>query len=522
MSFNWQDSLAELGRRQAAAQRLGGPERVARQHAQGRLTIRERIDMIADHFTEVGELAGFPVRDSSGKQIGTSASSYVCGLGEIDGRPVALGGEDFTVRAGAPQTYLDRYKGGMGGFIEDLAHEYRIPAVLFMEGIGGDVSAQDEVGHSYLVSSMSWKRSIGLLNEVPVLVAVLGAAAGGTAGRAVLSHFSVISQGSVLFAGGPPVVRRALGQEVDKHQLGGAKVHTSESGAIDNLARDEADAIDQIKRVLSYLPQNVWELPPRGPQSDPADRLCERVMSLVPENRRRGYRMAAVMADVVDAESLFEIGPDWGKAVVTAFARIDGIPVGLIGNNPMHMAGALDAAAAEKQVRFTDLCSTFHLPIINFVDVPGFMVGPAAERANVVRWGMRAIQSLVEADVPIVTIHVRKAYGMAVSATSDPDALGLRIAWPSVEWGDMPIEGGVEAGFRSEIEKATDPDAFRREIEERMLREANPWKTVEAFGVEMMIDPRQTRRVVARFLNASLHAMRTKIGPRAKPWAIRP
>lgn len=522
MTFTWDSALDRLARAQEIAAGLGGAERIERQHRQGRLTIRERIAAMTSDFTEVGEFASFSVRDSNGNNVGQLPSSYVCGLAEIDGRKVALGGEDFTVRAGAPQTYLDRYKGGGGGFVEDLAHQYRIPLILFMEGIGGDVSAQDEVGHSYLVSSMSWKRSLDLLGEVPVLVAVLGAAAGGTAGRAVLSHFSVISDGSVLFAGGPPVVRRALGREVDKHELGGARMHTSVSGAIDNLVTDESEAFDQIKTVLSYLPQNVWEMPARGDRTDPIDRSCDEILSIIPENRRRPYRMADVMAVVADRDSFFEMGPGWGRSVITAFARIDGIPVGLVGNNPMHLAGALDESAAEKQIRFTDLCSTFHLPIVHFVDVPGFMVGPDAERAGVVRWGMRAIQALVDAEVPVVTIHVRKAYGMAVSATSDPDSLGLRIAWPSAEWGDMPIEGGVEAGFRREIERADDPEQFRREAEERLLAESDPWKTVEAFGMEMMIDPRRTRAVVAKFLDAGLHAMRTTLGPREKPWSPRP
>ncbi|MER5619989.1 carboxyl transferase domain-containing protein [Streptosporangium sp. NPDC002544] len=522
MAFTWESALEELRRRHEEARRLGGAERVERQHTQGRQTIRERIGQIADNFTEVGEFATFPIRDAAGTQIGTLPSSYVCGLGTVDGRQVAIGGEDFTVRAGAPQTYLDRWKGGMGGFVEDLAHEYRIPLILFMEGIGGDVSAQDEKGHSYLVSSMSWRRSFELMSQVPVLVAVLGSAAGGTAGRAVVSHFSVISKGSVLFAGGPPVVRRALGQTVDKHELGGAEMHTSVSGAMDNLAEDEVDAIDQLRRVLSYLPQNVWELPARGDRSDPVDRSCDELLKIIPENRRRPYKMREVMRTIVDRDSLFEMGPGWGRAVITAFARIDGIPVGVIGNNPMHLAGALDGAAAEKQIRFVDLCSTFHLPIVYLVDVPGFMVGPEAERRGVVRMGMRAIQSITEAEVPVVTVHVRKAYGMAVSATSNPDALGLRIAWPSSEWGDMPIEGGVEAGFRREIEQAEDPEAFRRQAEERLLALADPWKTVEAFGMEMMIDPRRTRKVVADFLNAGLHAMRSRVGPSDRRWRMRP
>jgi acetyl-CoA carboxylase carboxyltransferase component len=522
VSFRWEDALAELERRRQASRQHGGPERVARQHAAGKLTIRERIGRLCGRFHEVGGLATFPLKDASGRDLGLLPSSYVCGLGEVDGRLVAVGGEDYTVRAGAPQLYLDRLKGGMGGFIEDLAHEYRIPLLLLMEGIGGDVAAQDQKGHSYLVSSFSWKRCYDLLSEVPVLVAVVGPAAGGTAGRATLSHFSVITRSSVLFAGGPPVVRRALGMDVDKHELGGAEMHTTVSGAIDNLAADEEAAFGQLRTVLSYLPQNVWQLPSRGDRSDPADRPGDELLKIVPENRRRAYDPRRIIAVVFDHGAFFEMGPGWGRAVITGFARLDGIAVGVIASNPMVLGGALDGPAAEKQVRFVDVCSVFHLPIVYFVDVPGFMIGPAAERGNVVRKGMRAIQSLIEAEVPVVTIHVRKAYGMAVSATANPDTLCLRLAWPSAEWGDMPIEGGVEAGYRREIEAAPDPQAFRREVEQRLLAAADPWKTVEAFGVESMIDPRETRAVVAAFLNASLHALATRLGPQRRRWTMRP
>jgi len=522
MTFTWQGALDELARRRAAAQELGGPERIARQHASGKLTIRERIDRLCEDFQEVGGLAAFPETDSAGNVVGTLPSTYVCGLGTVDGRPVAIGGEDFTVRAGAPQMYLDRMKGGLGGFVEDLAHEYRIPLLLLDEGIGGDVASQDAKGHAYLVSSVSWRRSFELLTEVPVLTAVVGPAAGGNAGRAVLSHFSVMTEGSVVFAGGPPVVKRSLGLDVDKHDLGGIEVHTRLSGTIDNPARDEEDAFAQLRRVLSYLPQNVWELPPRGDRSDPVDRVADELLEIVPENRKRAYDPSLVVEAIVDRESFFAMGPDWGRAVLTGFARIDGIPIGVVASNPMVSGGALDGAAAEKQIRFVDLCSVFHLPILYLCDVPGFMVGPEAERGNVVRLGMRAIQSLITAEVPVITIQVRKAYGMAVSATAVPDRLGLRLAWPSGEWGDMPIEGGVDAGFRREIEEADDPAARRREIEARLLEAASPWRTAEAFGVEDVIDPRETRPVVARFLNAALGGLATALGPQRRRWSVRP
>lgn len=522
MSFTWKEALEELDRRRAEARKLGGERRIDRAHDQGRLTIRERIDRAATAFHEIGEFATYDDVDATGTLRSQLPASYVCGLAEFAGRPVALGGEDFTVRGGAPQTYLDRLKGGLGGFVEDLAHEYRIPLVMFMEGIGGDVAAQAEKGHAYLVSSMSWKRSYELLSEVPVLAMVSGAAVGGTAGRTVLSHFSVMTKDSVMFAGGPPLVKRALGVDVDKYELGGAKIHTGISGAIDNLAKDEDDAISQMHTVLGYLPQNVWEMPPRGERTDPVDRRLDELLDIIPENRRQPYHAANMVRTVVDQDSFFEIGAKWGKSVVTGYARMDGIPVGIVASNPRHLGGALDAAAAEKQVRFVDTCSTFHLPIVYFVDVPGFMVGPNAERGNVVRWGMRAIQSIVEAEVPVVTIQVRKAYGMAVSATSSPDSLSLRIAWPTAEWGDLPVEGGVEAGFKREIAAADDPEEYRRHAEQRMLALADPWRTAEAFGVESMIDPRDTREIVCAFLNASLHKIRSSLGPQQRRWSLRP
>jgi acetyl-CoA carboxylase carboxyltransferase component len=520
--FTWARALQEIDRRGQLARKLGGAERIERRRAQGFNTIRERIDLLTDRFHEIGEFAKFVERDADGNQVEELPSSYVCGLGEIDGRPVAVGGEDFTVRGGVPGlTFLDRMKGGMGGFVEDLAHEYRIPLLLFCDGIGGDAAAIDDKGHAYLVSSMSWRRIYEVMSEVPVVTGVLGAAAGGTGGRAVVSHFSVISKGSVLFAGGPPVVKRSLGIDVDKHQLGGAEMHTSVSGSIDNLAEDEDDAIGQMRRFLSYMPQNVWELPPRGPRDDPPDRREQSLMEVVPENRRRPYAMRKIIEGVVDRDSFFEVGARWGRAVITGLARLDGIACGIVASNPKVLAGALDGDAADKQVRFFDVCSTFHLPIVYFVDVPGFMVGPDAERGNVLRKGMRAIQALVEVDVPVITVHIRKAFGMAVSATSDPDALGLRIAWPSAEWGDMPIEGGVDAAFRREIEAAEDPAAFRAEAEARLFAAADPWKTVEAFGIESMIDPRDTRPTLCAFLNASLNALGTHLGPPRKQWTMR-
>ncbi|GAA5108303.1 acyl-CoA carboxylase subunit beta [Haloechinothrix salitolerans] len=506
VGFSWEAELRQFDVRRERARKLGGERRVNRQREQGRYTIRERIEKIAESFSEIGEFAVYHEYDALGNKLGTLPSSYVCGLAKVDGRYVALGGEDFTVRGGAPQTYLDRMKGGTGGFIDDLAHDYKIPLMLFVEGVGGDVAGQEEKGHAYLNNSISWNRCFEVLSEVPVLSMVSGVAVGAASARALASHFSVITKDSVLITGGPPLVRRALGIEIDKFDLGGAKLVTS-IGAVDNLAEDEDDAMNQMRRVLSYLPQNAWQLPERAPCTDPVTRRAPELLEIIPENRRQAYRASRVIQAVVDQDSFFEIGSRWGKSLTTGLARIDGIPIGVLANNPQSLGGAMDAAACDKQVRLISLCNTFHLPILYFVDVPGFMVGPQAEKDNTLRWGLKAMESIISATVPVVTIQVRKSYGLAVSATSNPEKLGLRLAWPSGEWGDLPIEGGVEAAYRREIEASENPEQLRAEIEARMGALVDPWRTAEAFGVEHMIDPRATREIVATFFEASLGSM---------------
>ena len=519
MQFSWEEARAELARRRKIALEHGGPDAVARQRAAGRGLARERVDALVDpgSFTEIGTLAQFHELNEQGERLPPVASSAVVGLAKVDGRPVAVSSQDFTVGAGGGGK-LDRDKGGtLGGFAEDLALEYKIPILYSLEGVGGGVSMLQAGGHALVVSTHSWGPAFQLMQEVPVLAAVCGAAAGGVAGKAVLSHFSVITRKTgVLFAGGPPVVRRALGRDISKFELGGAEMHTTVSGAIDNIAEDEVDAMQQMRRVLSYLPLNAWETAPYVANDDPPERRCDEVETIVPMNRRRMYEARKLIEAVVDQGTFFEIGPDWGKAVRLGLARLGGRPVGVISSNPMHIGGALDGAAADKQTRFIEFMDTFHLPIVYFVDCPGFMIGPDAERGGVVRKGMRAIQALLEADVPVVTVHTRKAYGMAIQATSNPHKLGLRLAWPSAEWGDMPVEGGVEAAFRRAIAAAPDPDAYRKEIEERLLAEASPWKTAEAFGIEEMIEPGETRMYINRFLEASDGLVRSKLGLRPR------
>ncbi len=514
--FTWEEARKEIQRRRERALQHGGLEAVARHRKSGRRTIRERIDEFADDgsFVEIGTLATHSRRDGEGNIVEVTPYGYVMGLAKVDGRSVALGGQDFTVQGGSDTLSLSRSKGGMGGFVEQMAHEYRIPLILFVEGAGGGVEHDEarppEVGGQD-------QSSFQLLGEVPVAAAAMGPCAGFAAGRVVISHFSVMTRETAcLFAGGPPLVERALGMKINKFELGGAQIHTRRSGLVDNVAVDEVDALNQLKRFLGYMPQNVWEMPPFQPTDDPPDRRDEILLKLIPEDRRRSYDIHEVIGIILDRDSFFEISPDWGKCLVAGLGRLGGFPVGILASNPLHLGGALDAAGSQKQTRFIELCDTFHIPLIYLADVPGFMIGPAAEEEGTLRKGMRAMQAMSEATVPVISVHMRKGYGMAYDTTFNPHRLHLRLMWPTAETGSLPVEGGVAAGFRREIESAPDPKARRAEIEARLLEESSPWTLAESFALEEMVDPTETRGYIYHFIEAVQGAIKANLGPKPR------
>ena len=520
--MSWKSSIDELNQRRQWAEAQGGAANVKRQHAQGRLTIRERVDSLIDagSFQEIGKLTGAETFDGNQVEHVTPAP-YVMGLASIDGRPVAVGGEDFTVRGGTTAR-LDKRKGGQGGFVEDLAHQYRIPLVNLIDGAGGSVTSAKNRGHAVFPGVDSFDRSIDLMGEVPVVSAVLGSAAGGPAGRAILSHWSVmVKDTSQIFAAGPAVVERSLGQKISKEDLGGPQVAVDQAGAIDNVADTEEECFEMVRRFLSYMPQNVWELPPVTVCDDPADRCEDALLSIVPEQRRRAYNMRELIALVVDRDSVFEVQPSFGKALITCLARLDGHPVGIIANNPMVYGGAMDGPAARKQVRFIEMCDTFHIPMVFFVDVPGFMVGLQAEREGVLRDGMRAVYAASQATVPVVTLVIRKCYGMAGMATCHKRGLEFRVAWPSAEWGSLPVEGGVAVAYRREIANADDPKAREKALEDELHAYSSPMRAAAAFAVEDILDPRETRPYLCRFVGLAQDRMRTALGPKYRT-GVRP
>jgi acetyl-CoA carboxylase carboxyltransferase component len=326
---------------------------------------------------------------------------------------------------------------------------------------------------------------------------------------------------SQVFAAGPPVVERSLGQKIDKEALGGAALAADLAGTIDHVAKDEAECFELIRRYLGYMPQNVWELPPVVRTGDPVDRCEDGLKDIVPRNRRRPYDMRKIVRWIADRDSVFELQPTFGKAVITSLARMNGRVVGIIANNPMVYGGAIDVKAARKQTHFVELCDCFHIPIVFLVDVPGFMVGRDAEAAATLREGMRSVYVSLQATVPMYTVVIRKCYGMAGMGATDKNGLDLKIAWPSAEWGSLPIEGGVAAAFRKEIAAAADPRAREAEIEATLRADASPFKTAEAFGVEEIIDPRETRPYLCRFIDAAQARLATQVGQKPK-YGVRP
>jgi acetyl-CoA carboxylase carboxyltransferase component len=494
--MTWEPELEELRRRRRLAERMGGEERVARQRAAGKLDVRERVARLLDpgSFHETGGLAGVGTYGEDGALEDFLPANMVVGQGRIEGRRAVVQADDFTVRGGAADAAIWQKM----VWAERAAHELRVPLVRLVDGTGGggSVKTLETMGFSYVPPLPGFDVAVENLSRVPVVAAALGPCAGLGAARVVLSHFSVIVRDSAqLFVAGPPVVAAAMGESPDKEQLGGARAQTR-AGAVDNEAADEDDALHQLRRFLSYLPGSAWEPPPLVAPTDLDDRREEELLSIIPRERRRTYDMRRIVGLVVDRGSFFEVGRRYGGSAVTGLARLGGRPVGVLASDPKHYGGGLTADAAEKLARFVDVCDAFRLPVVNFVDQPGFVIGTHAERAGTMRRGARLLAAVHQARVPWCSILVRKVYGVAGAAHGNGARLNLRYAWPSGDWGSLPIDGGIEAAYRRELEAAEDPVALRAEIEERLNAVRSPFRTAERFSVEEIIDPRDTRPIV--------------------------
>ena len=511
--MSWKPEVDEIERRRALAREQGGPESLKRQHEKGRLSIRERIDAVLDPgtFEDQGPIAGY-MEDGDG---GFTPANFVLGFGKIDGRLCVIGGEDFTIKGGSPSEAGLR----KSVYAEELAVKYRVPLIRLHEGGGGSVGGTGKASVGSPVFQPPRFRSVAqAMASVPVASAALGPVAGLPASRLVASHFSVMSRKTAqILIAGPAVVERALGEKKTKEELGGAEVHTR-NGTVDNGVDDEPGAFAQIRQFLSYLPANVWELAPVRETGDPADRRDEELLEIVPRDRRKAYEIRRLLAHVLDRDTFFEMGAGYGQGQVTGLARINGQPVGVLANDCYYYAGSMTAEGSHKVRRFVELCETFHLPIVSFVDEPGFMIGSASEKAATIRHGTAAVLTVAMSSVPWACIMVRKSFGVAQVAHYGPDAYVL--AWPSAETGALPVEGGVAVAFHREIAAAEDPEAKRRELEEQMAAKLSPFPRAESFSVHDVIDPRETRPLLSAWVERIQPLLPPLLGPSAFP--VRP
>ena len=519
--MSWDKEIAEIHQRRTMAKQHGGPEAVARHHAKGRMTLRERIDGLIDpgSFKETGMGAGGSEKDEHGNLTGFTPSNFILGFAQINQRPCIVGGEDFTIGGGSPTVAGLR----KSVYTEELACRYKVPLIRLHEGGGGSVlGASGKKGGGPVGKSVAaaprFKSVAEAMAMVPVASAALGPVAGLPAARLVASHFVTMSRDTAqILIAGPAVVERALGISMSKEELGGAAVHAA-NGVVDAVAETEAEALAQIRTFLGYMPQNVWELAPIVDTNDPSDRVEEKLAGIIPRNRRKAFDMRKLIAAVADVGSFFEMGRKYGPGQITGLARMNGQSVGILANDGRFYAGAMTSEGAQKVRRFIEICDTFHLPMISLIDEPGFMIGPEAESGGAIRYGTSAVLAAATYSAPWAAVLVRKNYGVASAAHYGPDAYVL--AWPSAEMGALPLEGGVAVAFGREIAAAADPEAKRKELEDELAARLSPFPRSESYNFHELIDPRETRPMLCDWIRLVQPLLPQLLGP--QHFGIRP
>ncbi|KAF5370356.1 hypothetical protein D9758_006907 [Tetrapyrgos nigripes] len=504
VSNDWSDALSELRNQQKLAHNPPPDDPgYVRQKQNGKLHVRERLAALLDRdsFQEIGSITGQPSYDeASGSLKSFLPTNLIMGWGRVRGRKVFVTADDFSVRGG----HADGGIGGKAPYGEAQARKARIPLIRLLDGSsgGGSVTTSAFIsdlstGATYIPGLAGLGQSMDTMAIVPVTSALLGPVVGLGAAKAVIGHFSVMVKGlSQLFAAGPPVVKQATFEDLTKEQLGGWEIH-ARNGTVDNVASSELDAFEQIRTFLSFLPSSVFALAPSLHAStgyDSPDRREEELLRIIPTRRGRPYDIRRLIRLVVDKPAanagdtaFFEIGATWGQNIVVGLARL---------------SGAIDAFGSQKTARFVNLCDQFNIPILNLIDQPGFAIGSLAERIATIRHGASAIAALYHACVPIYTIIIRRAFGVAGSGFTDPeDGKNTRVAWPSADWGSLPLEGGIEAAYKRQLDAAAAESSEAKEklIQDLLIRfedVRSPLRTANKFGVEEVIDPRDTRPLV--------------------------
>ena len=506
---------------------------VVRQRSRGKLTCRERIDLLLDDgtFREVGSIAGFASYDDEGAITAFTPANHVGGWGKIEGRSAIVCADDFTSRGG----HADGAIGAKSGYLDRLALEMRTPSIRLLDGSSGGgsvaamVPAQKKEGEStakessgaikagrprvaggggsFLPGHLGSAMYTEQLATVPVVNMLLGSVVGIGAAKAVLGHFSVMVRDiAQLFVAGPPVVQHAMGYDITKEDLGGWHIHCR-NGSVDNLAEDEEEAAQLTRRFLSYLPSSVYETPPVLPprSDDPPGRREEELFTLIPRKRTTTFDMRKAIRLMADKDSFFEVGPLWATDQITGFARFNGHPLGVIASNSQHAnGGALTADGCSKLTRHLDLCDLFHLPVLNLVDNPGFAVGLEHEITGTIRRGGEWMVAFSQVTVPIFTVVMRRSFGVAGNNYATPRSRpSVRVAWPAADVGGIPPEGGIEAAYKRQLAEAEDPRALRDELMARIESARGPVGPLSKFQIEELVDPRDTRRLICEWLETA-------------------
>ena len=492
------ERIERLERMRAEARLGGGPARIERQHAWGKLTARERLELLLDAGSFV-ELDAFVTHRAT--EFGLDRQRFlgdgvVTGHGTIDARLVFVFSQDFTVFGGSlSEAYAEKICK-----IMDLAMKVGAPVI----GLNDSGGARIQEG----VASLGGYAEIFLRNVlasgvVPQISVILGPCAGGAVYSPAMTDFTVMVEGtSYMFVTGPNVVKAVTHEEVDSEALGGAGVHTGRSGVAHLAARDEAEALEHVKRLLSHLPQNNLADVPRVPTQDPPDRMDPDLDTVVPDDPQKPYDMHDVLRRVVDDGDVLEIQPAWAANIIIGFARIGGRAVGIVAQQPSVLAGALDIDASVKAARFVRTCDAFNVPLVTFVDVPGFLPGVAQEHGGIIKHGAKLLYAYCEATVPKVTIITRKAYGGAYDVMSSKHIRGdMNFAWPTAEIAVMGAEGAVNIIFKDAIAGAEDPVGMRKRLVAEYEQEfSSPYVAAARGYIDEVILPRETRPRLVRAL----------------------
>jgi propionyl-CoA carboxylase beta chain len=491
-------SHVALAERDERALKGGGAERTKKQHAAGKLTARERIDALLDpsSFVEIGRFVAQRPTDFGAEQAGIPGDGVVTGHGLVDGRPLFVYAQDFTVFGGSlGSAHAEK-------IVRLMDHALRLGAPVVGLCDSGGARIQEGVASLAGYADLFLKNTLAS-GVVPQISCIMGPCAGGAVYSPAITDFIfMVENTSYMFITGPDVIRAVTHEEVTKEALGGPSAHAAKSGVCHAVARDDAACLAAVRELLSYLPQNNAEDPPSGPVSDPPDRQVIELDTLIPEESHKPYDMDVLIRNVVDDGRFFEIHADFAKNIIVGFARIGGQSVGIVANQPLVLAGVLDIDASVKAARFVRFCDCFNVPLVTWVDVPGFLPGVEQEHRGIIMHGAKLLYAFAEATVPKLTVITRKAYGGAYDVMSSRHIRAdVNLAFPTAEVAVMGPEGAVNIVYRNAIESAPDKEAARREfIADYRARFANPYKAAELGFIDEVIAPREVRTRLVTYL----------------------